>query len=61
MELIVVSTRKLNMTLAHRDGKQNIQQAKDVMSCIQYIVENATIESENRITVNDLLSKVSHK
>ena len=51
MEIFVFSTKKLNLTLVHRDGDANISQAQVVLKDIQYIVENISALSENNVSI----------
>ena len=56
MELFVYSTKKLNLTMVHRDGALNISRAEEVMKYVQYFVENVSALSQKDVTVTELLN-----
>ena len=61
MSLFVYSTKKLNLSMVHRDGYKNMERAREVMHYIQYIVENSSMLSENDISVVDAIKKVPYE
>ena len=51
MEFFVYSTKKLNLTMVHRDGVLNVSRAEEIMKYIQYFVENVS-----KLCVKDVMT-----
>ena len=47
MQFFVYSTKRLNLTLVHRDGDVNELRAKMILKDVQHIVENVSMLSDN--------------